>query len=203
MNLITITFQRLFNLKMFRTYTWMDRFKYVLTCIHSQAILVSKLLRQIAKAWKADIGYRKSMVNKSFPTFPNWRMILSCSGPAGPFSGEATNWKFFTEATVTLPWKFKHQHWSCSCHLGDLFLSTSTPSFWLAKGPDKPLSVRFDFERKNESEWMESGLLIENSVCVGAAPPGSIAEAGMASMIHCILLGPLFINSYAVSTWFR
>lgn len=56
-------------------------------------------------------------------------MIFSCSGPASPFSGEATNWKFFTEAIVTRPWKFKHQHWSCSCHRGALFLSTRTPSF--------------------------------------------------------------------------
>jgi hypothetical protein len=35
----------------------LDKYKPVQTC-HSQAILVSKLLRQIANAWNADIGYR-------------------------------------------------------------------------------------------------------------------------------------------------
>jgi hypothetical protein len=34
----------------------------------------------------------------------------------------ATSWKFFTEATVTRPWKFRHQHCRCSCHRGALFL---------------------------------------------------------------------------------
>lgn len=37
----------------------------------------------------------------------------------------ATSWKFLTEATVTRPLKFRHQHCNCSCHRGDLFCSTS------------------------------------------------------------------------------
>lgn len=35
----------------------LNEYKPVQTC-HSQAILVSKLLRQIANAWNADRGYR-------------------------------------------------------------------------------------------------------------------------------------------------
>lgn len=114
---------------------------------YSQASFVSKLLKQIAKAWNAESGYRKSIVNMSFPTFPNCNMILSgpsvwpdgCGWVRGWGCGwgwgwgcgwfAAMSWKFLTDATVTRPLKFKHQHWSCSCHLGGLFLSTSGGEF--------------------------------------------------------------------------
>lgn len=130
------------------------------------------------------------MVNKSSPTFPNWRITFSFSCPA-PSPREATSWKFFTEATVTRPLKLRHQHWSCSCHLGALFFKVRTSSFGLGKGPDEKLSTRVDFDLKKWREGKESTFTGTNSVCVGAKPPGSIEEAGIASMIHSILLGPL------------
>lgn len=85
------------------------------------------------------------MVNMSFPTLPNCRMILSWSVWAGweeatdappPGGGgggggwvAAINWKFLTDATVTRPRKLRHQHCNCSCHLGALFLSTKGLAF--------------------------------------------------------------------------
>ena len=59
------------------------------------------------------------MVKVSWPTFPNWRRTVSSSPfpPGWLWSIVATSWKFFTDATVTRPWKFKHQHCKCSCHL--------------------------------------------------------------------------------------
>lgn len=121
-------------------------------------------------------------------------MTFSCSGPGCPFSAEATSWKFFTEATVTRPWKFKHQHWSCSCHLGALFFKTRAPRLWSVEGRERKFSSRLDFDRKKGSDGKESTLLRGESVCVGATPPGSMAEAGMASIVQFILLGPLFVQ---------
>lgn len=121
-------------------------------------------------------------------------MTFSCSGPACPFSAEATSWKFFTEATVTRPWKFKHQHWSCSCHLGALFFKTRAPRLWSVEGSERNFSSRLDFDGKNGTDGKESTLLRGKSVCVGATPPGSMAEAGMASMVQFNLLGPLFVQ---------
>lgn len=67
----------------------------------------------------------------SSPTLPNWRRTVSSSPfpPGWLWSTVATSWKFFTDATVTRPWKFKHQHCKCSCHLGDLFLKIVHPAF--------------------------------------------------------------------------
>ena len=69
------------------------------------------------------------MVKVSSPTFPNWRRTVSSSPfpPGWLWSIVATSWKFFTDATVTRPWKFKHQHCKCSCHLGALFRKTVKP----------------------------------------------------------------------------
>ena len=90
------------------------------------------------------------MVKRSSPIFPNWSSTVSPSPPPSPPAGggAATNWKFFTEATVTLPWKLRHQHWRCSCHLGALFLRMTWSSFskWILhnilRGP-------LDFRRLN------------------------------------------------------
>uniref|UniRef100_A0A3Q7I733 Uncharacterized protein n=1 Tax=Solanum lycopersicum TaxID=4081 RepID=A0A3Q7I733_SOLLC len=84
------------------------------------------------------------------------------------------------EATVTRPLKLRHQHWSCSCHLGALFFKVRTSSFGLGKGPDEKLSTRVDFDLKKWREGKESTFTGTNSVCVGAKPPGSIEEAGIA-----------------------
>ena len=66
------------------------------------------------------------MVKVSSPTFPNWSRTRSSSPfpPGWLWSTVATSWKFFTDATVTRPWKFRHQHCKFSCHLGALFFKT-------------------------------------------------------------------------------
>jgi hypothetical protein len=53
-----------------------------------------------------------------------------------------------------------------------------------------------DVDRKNGSDGKISMLLRGNSVCVGETPPGSTENEGMASMMHCILLGPLEPNTF-------
>jgi hypothetical protein len=53
------------------------------------------------------------------------------------------------------------------------------------------VSIRADLDLKNGIDGKESRLLSGNSVCVGAFPPSSTADAGMESIIQFILLGPL------------
>lgn len=133
---------------------------------YSHASFVPKLVRQMANAWNADKGCLKSMVKVSSPTFPNWRRTVSSSPfpPGWLWSSVATSWKFFTDATVTRPWKFKHQHCKWSCHLGALFLKIVYP--W---GDDSGLLVP-------ESSWGLSGWV--------SVDQGHFNE-------HIILLGPL------------
>jgi len=75
-----------------------------------------------------------------------------------------------------------------------LFRKTNIPSFGVGALSDRQLSTRIDFDLKKGIEGKESTLLTTNSVCVGARPPGSIAEAGIVSITHCILLGPLSMS---------
>uniref|UniRef100_A0A2P2JYW1 Tubby-like F-box protein n=1 Tax=Rhizophora mucronata TaxID=61149 RepID=A0A2P2JYW1_RHIMU len=65
------------------------------------------------------------MVNMSLPILPNCKRTFSCCSAVTFWEGStaATSWKFLTEATVTRPLKFRHQHCSCSCHLGALFFN--------------------------------------------------------------------------------
>ena len=124
----------------------------------------------------------------SFPIFPNCKITLSCSAAEILCDGStaATSWKFLTEATVTRPLKFKHQHCSCSCHLGALFLRTS--------GSEKIGELTSVFEsfpfRPGGGENCSSKEC-PNDVCVGAVPPSCIEDRGMECMMQFILLGPL------------
>lgn len=116
------------------------------------------------------------MVKISFPILPNCRITFSCSA-AGMFSDgstEATSWKFFTDATVTRPLKFRHQHCNCSCHLGALFLRTSESlegSTELERfGELKLMLGSFPFDASVEEEDLSSEHGA-NDIGVGALPP--------------------------------
>lgn len=123
----------------------------------------------------------------------------------------AINWKFLTDATVTLPRKFRHQHCSCSCQRGALFFRTkglvlqSSPSL-----VDTPISenrallnsvVRSkDFE-KDMLRKESSRDLGQSSGWPGTTPSASSAEAGIECMTQCILRGPRVpstFSSYAI-----
>lgn len=150
-------------------------------------------------------------------------MILSWSDCAGWEAGAgallggggwvaAINWKFFTEATVTRPRKFRHQHCNCSCHLGALFLRTNgldllspQSSFViLAMSANRELLNSVEWSRDFENEMLRnesSRDLGRSSGCPGTTPPGSMEEAGIECIRQCILRGPLVpstFNSYAI-----
>lgn len=149
------------------------------------------------------------MVNMSFPTFPNCRIILSCSDGAGwdgvgaPAAGcvAAISWKFLTEATVTRPRKFRHQHCNCSCHLGALFRRTNGLSLPSSSSPRVP-TMSENRELLNSIEWsmidFEKEMLPNESSrdrgissgWPGTIPPASRAEAGIECMVQCIRRGP-------------
>lgn len=104
------------------------------------------------------------MVNMSFPTFPNCSITLSCSGGGGggggwdvpAAGGAAINWKFLTEAIVTRPLKFKHQHCNCSCHLGDLFFRTKGIFDFSLSGTSADVAapmISENLELLNSVEW--------------------------------------------------
>lgn len=199
---------------------------FLLTNYYSQANLVPKLVKQMAKAWKAESGYLKSMVNISFATLPNCNITLSCSdGAAGSDSIGAPaagciadiNWKFFTEAIVTRPRKLRHQHCSCSCHLGALFRSTNGLSFiWSPSSPSRvPTVISEKRELLKSIEWsimedLEKDMLRKesSSECgkrfsgwLGTLPPGSSADVGIEYMTQCIRRGPRVprtFNSYLI-----
>lgn len=201
-------------------------FFFLLTNYYSQANLVPKLVKQMAKAWKAESGYLKSMVNISFATLPNCNITLSCSdGAAGSDSIGAPaagciadiNWKFFTEAIVTRPRKLRHQHCSCSCHLGALFRSTNGLSFiWSPSSPSRvPTVISEKRELLKSIEWsmmedLEKDMLRKesSSECgkrfsgwLGTLPPGSSADVGIEYMTQCIRRGPRVprtFNSYLI-----
>lgn len=160
------------------------------------------------------------MVNISFPTLPNCRIILSCSGGAGwdgvgaPAGGwvEAISWKFLTDATVTRPRKLRHQHCNCSCHLGGLFFRTNglvLPSS--SSLHDPPISE--NLELLNSMEWsrdFENEMLRNESSrergissgCPGTEPPASRAEFGIECIMQCIFLGPRVPRTFSsYVTW--
>jgi len=148
------------------------------------------------------------MVNMSFPIFPNCKITFSCSAAETLWDGStaATSWKFLTEATVTRPLKFRHQHCSCSCHLGALFFSTmGSAEPWLGVGSlgrftlFKSVLGPFPFSTGEGEKGLS--MIWGKDVGVGAVPPSWIAETGMEFMVQCILLGPLArrtFNSYAM-----
>lgn len=157
------------------------------------------------------------MVNISFPTLPNCRIILSWSGCTGwdvpvPLAAgwvvvAAINWKFFTDATVTRPRKFRHQHCNCSCHLGDLFFKTnglcllSLSEFEIpAMSENLELLNSIEWSRDFEKEMLRnesSRGLGRSSGCPGTAPPGSMEEAGIACMMQFILRGPRVPSTFS------
>lgn len=111
----------------------------------------------------------------------------------------AISWKFFTDATVTLPRKLRHQHCSCSCHLGALFRrirGLSFPSSSSSRGPTisenrellNSVEMSIDFEKFRNESSSERGL---SSAWPGTLPPGSRADAGIECIVQCILRGPL------------
>ena len=146
----------------------------------------------------------------SFPTFPNWRMILSCSGGPGcdgvgaPAPGciAAINWKFLTDATVTRPRKFRHQHCSCSCHLGGLFFSTKGLIFPSSSPSNAARPISENLALLNSMEWSKAfendALRNESSREFGGrssgrpgtTPPASREDTGIECIIQCILRGP-------------
>lgn len=142
------------------------------------------------------------MVKMSFPIFPNCKITFSCSAAETLWDGPtaATSWKFLTEATVTRPLKFKHQHCSCSCHLGALFLRTSgspEPRTDTAGGSERLVELKsmiesFPFRTgMGEERVWSSSKECGNEVGVGAVPPSSIEDISMECMAQFILLGPL------------
>ena len=131
----------------------------------------------------------------SFPIFPNCKITFSCSeaGTLWDVSTAATSWKFLTEATVTRPLKFRHQHCSCSCHLGALFLrisgSPETGEDTVRLGELNSVIGSFPFNTGRKDNF--SSRVCGNDVGVGAVPPSSIEETGIDCITQCILLGPL------------
>lgn len=121
------------------------------------------------------------MVKMSFPIFPNCRITLSCCSAETLWDGStaATSWKFLTEATVTRPLKLRHQHCSCSCHLGDLFFKTSGSAPGLdargdckkgVEGVELKSAARSLFFKLGEGENCSSQTC-GKIVGVGAVPP--------------------------------
>ena len=162
-------------------------------------------------------------MNISFPTLPNWRITLSCSGGAagaelpatcvGSGCLTATSWKFLTDATVTRPRKFRHQHCNCSCHLGCLFFKTNGLKFVSAwsSSQDTPISENLELLKSTErwsNDDLENEMLLRNesskerggggrsfSGWFGTEPPGSRDEVGIEFMMQCILRGPRVPNT--------
>lgn len=166
---------------------------------YSQASLVPKLVRQIANAWKAERGRLKSIVKVSSPTFPNCSNTVSSSPfpPGWLWSIVATSWKFLTEATVTLPWKFKHQHSKCSCHLGALFFKIVQPvlifkSSWDLSGSERGhvsehiiLRGPLDFKRLNLYETCPITKLLDGTwglICLFATRRPDLLLDGFAPL---------------------
>jgi len=144
----------------------------------------------------------------SFPIFPNCKITLSWSAAGTLWDGSAlaTSWKFLTEATVTRPLKFRHQHCSCSCHLGALFLRTRSSSEpWANTGDREGLAEllsetnSFPIELDRWGNWPLNASGID--VSVWTVPPSSMEDIGIECIMQCILLGPLerrTLSSYVI-----
>lgn len=117
---------------------WIDLLNLAIFFIsHSHASFPSKLLKAIANACKAHKGYRKSIVNTSSDVRPNCITIYSGSE-------SWTSWKFFTDACVTRPWKFKTYDWVSSFQTGVLLCNSTTLSiFCISEWPEKTKKKKY------------------------------------------------------------
>lgn len=130
------------ELRICNQYALMQKFIHFWFCeFHSHASLPSKLLKAIANACKAHKGYRKSIVNTSSDVRPNCITIYSGSE-------SWTNWKFFTDACVTRPWKFKTYDCVSSFQTGVLLCNSTTLSIFCLR------LKSIERERKGEMIYM-------------------------------------------------
>jgi hypothetical protein len=104
----------------------------------------------------------------------------------------------------------RHQHCSCSCHLGTLLQRTKGLS--LASPPSSyccnpPLISENRELLKSVIENLEEAFVLRKDSsngpgrsCLGwpgTTPSGSSADAGMECIVHCIRLGPLVPSTFS------
>nr|GLL45569.1 unknown [Ipomoea trifida] len=132
------------------------------------------------------------------------------AGGGGGGGAAAISWKFLTDATVTRPRKFRHQHCNCSCQRGALFFRTKggafPPSSSSLDDDDTPTSENLallnsvEWSRAFEKEMLRnesSRGLGSSSGWPGTVPSASRAEAGIQCMMQCILRGPRVPSTFS------